>query len=1578
MDQISDKESDEILNKNINIQSVTNRLLHMLTVDREERVLAATKFSLQQLSETHSKHVIQYMIHYKLQNSLSVVETKTLLSAMKVICENHLNEFDTELIDKIVQFAKNEMIKSSDSQFPASDILITLDREKSEQIIENLMDCLQDGIPPHCSIIYSLGHLASNNPLKFINFVEKFLSIICSIINLIKSDAHRKIYSTAIGQVCASVIECESTDFDKVRQKYSAQVENIFKVINHLWLISRDVKVYECVLESLSSIIMLLSKEMINNNVIQILTSIMNLYKKCSAVGLSRYWITQYLASFLSVASENLLDPVVDNLFLILNEMVVVIPDYDYPMSMKNHSEVLRCYTYLGQHYGGKIIEIIMRDLQSNTDQAKMGALLIASHLLNASNQSIKSKSSEIIPILYEMLKSNSTFQMKNLLVKIFICFAYQGHLSEKDDFFIEFLIRNICNYSSSNNKYSQETEGQQIKQTCEDALYILCTSVDLVQILCWNKLLTCFLSPEYDCAVSSITKSLAHMATKPHLRAIRFARENDVIVLRCLHLLCQPFKENRGNNIIHFLMNYGFYDLSDGDKEFWIKHADIILHFLDTTTENNDKEWEIISLSTLSIILEEEKIDKHWCLQLTEKILEDLLKMCENTKMLSSYEFFIIKIISKVSAYYDSRELTLTKKLLNLIFHSLSKMAFENTFELSDAIGIISRVHTEIVVKHLLDFMGIELNKQPNKFLVLIRDKGNELNRDKIRLSIATIIPNIIVNGELQSVISTMYDIAILITQQIGLSKNLETKKSLVQCLGYFTEIMGKVENSDTIPNLNIIRDIVIKILVEQISNFSTLVDYIYYEVLCSFIKPVADIEPIDLGTRSLILTNCVTKIFQLSSLEIDTRDEKQILLTLNHLCNVIDKLIIIRSGSYEVIDELVKYLDPYIISKNIYQRFIASQILQNILNCYYNHSNYQMTKLPQCLNSPAPLFAQLCIRLGDPDEKIRINISKCLEVSLKITAVYKGTFTEIYIKDSKFIDKIMSENNPNSYDMLFETIKKILNPADLSLFAKCLIDGLSDYEEECQLKTSEILIILFPLIAQLIPQKSFNEILEYLFKKIDNDNETIKSCNIQALNTFGKYNKSEFLELLINQSLPYNTTVCTIWQNLGKQDINTQIIDTLLEFVTLTPLYDNSSKKFLNKPIASLIPVAALSGLNEILKQYPYDCAIQSFPDLFNITFLTLAALINVGSPIRGSNKNVFTSYKEVYDINPAKIAHETLYNLLKSISLNECSENVMNAITCLETTVDTIMHKLAPCIIKGLVESHPKLISKIINNFDKNVSSTLECQRIAIVVLCLCCAEAMSSDTKHTNSLINVFLKCLSDTSYVVRKYCLKGLTVICQHHQLKSDEQCQFILDALMQGIDEYQTQQTDVTLEALRGLISLISHLSLEQFEKHYAALTFRVKQFFENENNEMRCTSIRLYGELCSNTHSFKIDVDMSLLHNNIVTLLMHLCENDKNIVEACKFALKKVSDVLQSEKIEVLSEKYLVEDKKMKYSEFLTHMCNIITSEFVSHVSTYTMIGLSYTKSIFPDIRASAALFVYFTNLTWINLHST
>lgn len=59
---------------------------------------------------------------------------------------------------------------------------------------------------------------------------------------------------------------------------------------------------------------------------------------------------------------------------------------------------------------------------------------------------------------------------------------------------------------------------------------------------------------------------------------------------------------------------------------------------------------------------------------------------------------------------------------------------------------------------------------------------------------------------------------------------------------------------------------------------------------------------------------------------------------------------------------------------------------------------------------------------------------------------------------------------------------MQKILLPADLPIFSKCLIDGLTDHEESCQLKTSEILNIFFPIVAQQLHQKAYNEILSMI----------------------------------------------------------------------------------------------------------------------------------------------------------------------------------------------------------------------------------------------------------------------------------------------------------------------------------------------------------------------------------------------------------------------------------------------------------------------------------------------------------------
>lgn len=78
--------------------------------------------------------------------------------------------------------------------------------------------------------------------------------------------------------------------------------------------------------------------------------------------------------------------------------------------------------------------------------------------------------------------------------------------------------------------------------------------------------------------------------------------------------------------------------------------------------------------------------------------------------------------------------------------------------------------------------------------------------------------------------------------------------------------------------------------------------------------------------------------------------------------------------------------------------------------------------------MNSPAPLFAQMCVRIAEPDEKIRLNVFKCLNILLKITAIYKGAFTESYINKPEFKNGIVCDNSPESCRKILEVFVQFI----------------------------------------------------------------------------------------------------------------------------------------------------------------------------------------------------------------------------------------------------------------------------------------------------------------------------------------------------------------------------------------------------------------------------------------------------------------------------------------------------------------------------------------------------------------------
>lgn len=67
------------------ILGIADRLLHMLTEERDEKVLKSVTVALETLSKTHSKQIVQNMIHYKLHNAVIILFIYLFLLLIHII-----------------------------------------------------------------------------------------------------------------------------------------------------------------------------------------------------------------------------------------------------------------------------------------------------------------------------------------------------------------------------------------------------------------------------------------------------------------------------------------------------------------------------------------------------------------------------------------------------------------------------------------------------------------------------------------------------------------------------------------------------------------------------------------------------------------------------------------------------------------------------------------------------------------------------------------------------------------------------------------------------------------------------------------------------------------------------------------------------------------------------------------------------------------------------------------------------------------------------------------------------------------------------------------------------------------------------------------------------------------------------------------------------------------------------------------------------------------------------------------------------------------------------------------------------
>lgn len=190
---------------------------------------------------------------------------------------------------------------------------------------------------------------------------------------------------------------------------------------------------------------------------------------------------------------------------------------------------------------------------------------------------------------------------------------------------FMEFIVTLCAKPITTKEQNNQDV--QELKQTADNTLYLLSTSVPILESTLWNLLLQCFLSNEYEEACIILLRCLTYLASRG------LGKEpSESAFVKSLICLTRPTLNFRGTFTLNFLRNIKPCS-SDDYKSVWDTQIPHLLKYLEQNYDAlNEKEWEEMLFDFVSILLTSVK-DECFKETLIVKAKEHLIHQTNSTR---------------------------------------------------------------------------------------------------------------------------------------------------------------------------------------------------------------------------------------------------------------------------------------------------------------------------------------------------------------------------------------------------------------------------------------------------------------------------------------------------------------------------------------------------------------------------------------------------------------------------------------------------------------------------------------------------------------------------------------------------------------------------------------------------------------------------------------------------------------------------------------------------------------------------------------------------------------------------------
>ncbi|XP_011410499.2 PREDICTED: maestro heat-like repeat-containing protein family member 1 [Amphimedon queenslandica] len=1562
--------------------------------DREEDAATAIFKSLLDIGRKKHTLVLDtchlYLVkHSKLSRNHRVI----LLKLMENICKNHIEDVSNETAMKLISLGSAEMTQSSDVvpewQTAASNLLSTLGLKYAKEVMQELLTKFQTGQLPHFFIVSTLGQLATSNVGEVVPLLKVVMARMLPMLGLAKLDNMQWVFSNAFARFCEAIIdyvadeqraEASGINF----QQFEGEVFSAYDTFFNVWLLSKDARLRLAVVEALGYAVHIISAEALNDQLPKLVPGVVQLYKKQS----EHYYITQCLCMIMEASCKKEcanFTVLLDNLLNLLHQQACAPVDFSSSMAVKNHNEVLRCFTVACKFHPQRVVSYLLTKLETNQDKIKGGTQEVFKHLMNSCDKELDDKKPLIVSGM-KILLNEQSLKIRSTFGQVIITMALHHYLELEGGFsMIEFIVKQ-CAINPDDKLYAKQPPGDNVspktlKSMSANVLQIITTTMPHMHPVLWPNLLE-FIGPvQYIEATPILCRCLAAIASKK-----RENQDDDYdidfedlvnlpkparIVSSLIVLLGKPSVADRGEHILNCLQSMGPI-LQEELVDLWDVVIPKLLNYLNENAGCDtwdQKHWEDLILKFLSKSLDELS-NEDWLLEFGNA-LGDKEYILRTYEQFPEEKGFLYKCLGVVMRKTTHKQFVHTN--LEMMFATIRHSNQSEREGCAISSGFAASSHLDIVAEKLENVTKQDMVKKSKGFFGFGKDK-TDADIERIKATVLLCYGYVCFHSP-PNLITSRVEVSILrvINPHFSKVKDTIVKQNLIRTI----DLIGRSVHPDhlkipdfifngrsdlinhllsyisaepgTMPVLTETKSLAIRALTTLVKLEPYLTDADQYDILNVSTDAILPSPPLSPNTKRKDITITPEESNELTNKAIE--DLTKLLIQISSR----------RYGS-DNLESIFKHLDPWSRSSDSTERLRAMNCIVRLLEDY--ETNTREKEEARSLPLQVHIIGRLVPRCLDPELAIRQLAITAIQTTLKISSCIPGEEDQLVNALSLLKERAENDEASSLFSLctdLSKVLCKKLHTEFLWPTMQVLLEGLVDYQGH---SSSGACVVLNNFVKQRGSSlaEQVPDLIDGLHQQLPHvTNPQTRTGTLRCMRTLCHQYLQPVVTHLLNKPLPWDVELVSLWQVLtGDTQLMTNVIKHLLEVLVLTLPYQERSRTSATSGVASYqrtetpIPKAATQALAILFEGE--ECRDVS-KELFSKIFSILLLRVGVSACIEGDKKN---------PTDPSVIAILAMRKLLEHTESEVMITflDQQSAWSLLEKE-DTYPHGCLH-LARALSSQYPELILPIVEDLSSSLSSIYDPQRITVVAFYSELISTLNAETMSlAETIMNNLLGRQVDANYNVRMYCIRGLGNMAD---IKGTEVSKFsttVLSAMLAGMDDREDPSELITMEAMNGLSRIFDRIDEGHVRPILINIALRIRPCFEKPTASVRAAAINLFGTLSRFGNGPSEGPFHEQIQTNFVSLLLHLNEGDPTVVMATKSSLQKLGPLIKSEKINNMFQKHLNPEDSILYADFLNDLCKLIVVDFTEKVNFYIMASVQFFKSMWPEVRGNAALFV-------------